>query len=399
MKRVYCLTVLCTLFMILIAHGIVLVNNMFSNEKDKIKIGFVYVGDSCDTYTNNFIRGQKAIELEYGDAVEICAKYNVAEGQEEKYLQELVDEKCDLIFSTSYGYGETTKKMAQKHPEIEFCMATGNNANVNPILPNYHNFMGEIYQGRYISGVVAGMKLKELIDDGKISSDEAKIGYVGAFPYAEVISGYTAFLLGVRSVVENAEMTVIYTNNWGDYSLEKQVTERLIKEGCVIISQHSDTTGPSVACEEMSRDYTVYHVGYNQSMSDVAPTTSLISSRINWQYYMVDATRAVFKGKNIENYIDANKHGNDVSAGFKNEWVQMLKLNKTIAAKGTQDKIDELVEKFSNGSVEVFKGDYIGVDPYDENDTYDLNVEYKENSESSAPTFHYVLKDVITIEE
>lgn len=399
MKKINILSIVAMLIMVILVHGTVGIKKMFSKEKDKIKVGFLYVGDSCDTYTNNFIRGQKAIEVEFGDSVEIVAKYNVAEGMEEKYLRELVAEKCDLIFSTSYGYGVTTKKIAEEYPEIEFCMATCSDANELPILDNYHNFMGEIYQGRYISGVVAGMKLAEMIDNGEITIEQAKIGYVGAFPYPEVISGYTAFYLGVHSIVPEVTMNVIYTNSWGDYILEKQTTERLIKEGCVIISQHSDTTGPAVACEELSNTYKTYHIGYNQSMTDVAPTTSLISSRINWQYYMVSATEAVLKGKKIESVVNGNKHGNDVGGGIRENWVQMLKLNDTVAAKGTQSKIDSLTQRFIDGKISVFKGNFIGVDPYDENDTYDLSIEYKENRNTSAPTFHYVLKDVIVIED
>lgn len=399
MKRTNILTIAVTLVLSILVHGTVLIKNLFSAGKDNIKVGILYVGDSCDAYTSNFIRGQKAIEVEFGDSVEIIAKYNVAEGSEESYLRELVDAGCDLIFCTSYGYGENAKKLAAENPDIEFCTATCSDANEAPVHKNYHNFMGEIYQGRYISGVAAGMKLAEMIENGDITSEQASIGYVGAYPYAEVISGYTAFFLGVQSVVPEVTMKVIYTDSWGDYSLEKHTAERLIEEGCVVIAQHSDTTGPAVACEELSSIYKTFHVGYNQSMTDVAPTTSLISCRINWQNYMVAATKAVLNGKSIESVVKGNVHGKDVSGGIKENWVQMLKLNDTIAAKGTQKKINELIDKFKTGAVDVFKGDFIGVDPEDENDIYDLSEGYTENSHSSAPTFHYVLKDVITIEE
>lgn len=399
MKKTNILTIAVTMVLVILVHGTVLIKNMFSGGKDNIKVGFLYVGDSCDAYTSNFIRGQKAIEVEFGDKVDIIAKYNVAEGSEEVYLRELVDAGCDLIFCTSYGYGENTKKIAAENPDIEFCTATCSDANETPVLNNYHNFMGEIYQGRYISGVAAGMKLAELIENGEITVEQARIGYIGAFPYAEVISGYTAFFLGVQSVVPEVTMKVIYTNSWGDYSLEKHTAERLIEEGCVVIAQHSDTTGPAVACEEQSSRYKVFHIGYNQSMTDVAPTTSLISSRINWQNYIVSATDAVLRGKSIESVVKGNVHGNDVSGGIRENWVQMLKLNDTIAAKGTQKKINELIDKFKKGKVDVFKGDFIGVNPEDENDIYDLSDGYTENRNSSAPTFHYVLKDVITIEE
>lgn len=399
LKKINILAVISTVIFVLLIHGTVVIKNYFSKEKNKIKVGFVYVGDSCDRYTNNFIRGQNEIEKEFGASVETIVKYNVAEGKEEKYINELVSDGCDLIFCTSYGYGVNTKKIAEQNPDVQFCNATADNAITAPLVKNYHSFMGEIYQGRYVSGVVAGMKMAELIEQGQLTPEQVKIGYVAAFPYAEVISGYTAFYLGVHSIVPEVTMEVMYTDSWGDYSREKKFAERLIKDGCVIISQHSDTAGPAVACEELSGEYIVYHVGYNQSMTDVAPTTSLISSRINWQYYMVEATRAVLKGKTIESVVDGTKHGNDVSAGFSEKWVQMLKLNETIAAKDTQKKIDELVNRFSNGKIDVFKGDFIGVNPYDENDIIDLSKGYTENKNSSAPTFNYILKDVIQIVE
>lgn len=385
--------------MIILVHSGVFIYSLNNPIKDKIKVGFIYVGDSCNAYTNNFLRAQKKIELQYGDKVETLAKYNVSEGYEKEYLEQLVDAECDLIFTTSYGYGAAAKEIAAENPNIEFCIATCSNANEAPRLSNVHNFMGEIYQGRYVSGVVAGMKLQELINNGVLNESQAKIGYVAAFPYAEVISGYTAFLLGVRSVVPTATMNVVYTNSWGDYNIEKTTAERLIKENCVIISQHSDTTGPATACEELSDEYNVFHVGYNQSMADVAPTTSLISSRIDWSVYMVDAVDAVLHGKKIEAYVKGNIHGNDVSGGFGEKWVQMLKINNTVAASGTKEKIDQLISDFSKGEIIVFKGDYIGVDAFDENDIFDLSKGYIENENSSAPTFHYVLKDVITIEE
>ena len=260
--------------------------------------------------------------------------------------------------------------------------------------------MGEIYEGRYVSGIVAGMKLKEMIDQGVISPDEAKIGYVGAFPYAEVISGYTAFILGVRSVVPSAVMTVKYTNTWTNYTLEKQCAKELIDEDCVIISQHSDTTGPAVACEDAADSgKNVYHIGYNQSMIDVAPTTSLVSTRINWSYYIFSAVDAVLENKKIEEYVDGNIHGNDVGAGFEYGWVQMFDINSLIAADGTSEAVDKAIDELKKNRIQVFKGDYIGVNPDDDSDTYDLNKGYIENENQSAPSFYYILKDVITVEE
>lgn len=395
MKKNIIITLLTVLALVSISHLIVAFSN--SDKKESIKVGIMYVGDSCNIYTNNFIRAEEEIKLKYGDSVEIIAKYNVSEGDETAYLQQLVDEKCDLIFATSYGYGDETKRFAEKYPNIQFCGATCDNANTEPVLSNYHNYMGEIYQGRYITGVVAGMKLKELIDNGTITKEQAVVGYIAAFPYSEVISGYTAFLLGVRSVVEDATMKVVYTNSWGEYNLEKKYATRLIKEGCVIISQHSDTAGPAVACEELRGEYVAYHVGYNQSTSDVAPTTSLISSRINWQHYMLAATGAVLEGKKIENAVSGHIYGNDASGGISEGWVQILKPNNTIVAPGTNEAIKELEERFIKGDIEVFKGNYTGTDPFDPTDKIDLKDGFIENADSSAPKFHYVLDGIITV--
>jgi len=398
MKRIYTITVLSALTAILVAFSIKRI--WFAEEEQKhIKVGFLYVGDASASYTCNFLKAQNSVEQLYGKQVEVSAKYNIAEGNETAALQELLDEGCGLIFSTSYGFGEATKKFAQTYSDVQFCQATCANANEEPLLDNYHTFMGEIYQGRYISGVAAGMKLQELIEAGKITPEQAKIGYVGAYPYAEVISGYTAFFLGVRSVVPQASMTVIYTNTWSGYAAEKEAAKELIEEGCIIISQHSDTTGPAVACEDTDKSVIVYHVGYNQSMANVAPTTHLTGTRINWEPYITAAVGAILSDKTIEDCLAANIHGNDAGAGFEKGWVEMLEINEIAAAKGTQQKIEELIEQFKQKKIQVFKGEYIGINPYDDTDTYDLSKGYTENETSSAPTFHYVLKDVITIKE
>ena len=365
-----------------------------------IKVGFIYIGDSSTSYTSNFCRSQTELEDTYPNNVVTVAKYNIPENNCEPAIQDLIDSGCDMIFGTSFGYGAEMKKKAVEYPKIQFIQATCSDANEAPVLPNYHNCMGTIYQGRYVSGVVAGMKLRELIQEGLLTSDKACIGYVAAFPYAEVISGYTAFLLGVRSIVPQAVMTVRYTDTWSNTVTERKVAEALIDEGCVIISQHSDTTGPAVACEVASvRDgVLVFHVGYNQSMTDVAPTTSLISTRINWTPYIISATEAVLKGKRIEAFVKANVFGNDAAAGFDNGWCEMVGLNKLIAAPGTKDVIETTVRQFKNKNFYVFKGDYVGVNPFDSSDTYDLRKPFIENASQSAPSFNYILSDIITIE-
>ncbi len=399
MKKKYLIVAATSVVTILILElGIHFFHKDYS--KKNIKVGFVYIGDTSTPYTHNFVRSQNELEEAFPDNVTTLAKFNIPEENCEPAIRDLVNSGCDIIFGTSYGYGEEMKKLAMEFPAIQFCQATCSNANEAPVLPNYHNFMGTIYQGRYISGIVTGMKLRELIKQGRIKSSQAKIGYVAAFPFAEVISGYTAFFLGVRSVVDEAVMTVSYTNTWGNTTTERKSAEKLINEGCVIIAQHSDTVGPATACETAStRDgKLVYHVGYNQTMIDVAPTTSLISTRINWTPYFISATEAVIKEKKIETMVKGNVFGNDVAAGFEEGWCEMIGLNKLIAAEGTEKEIETNIRQFKNKNFYVFKGNYAGINPDDSNDVYDLQKPYVENAFQSAPSFNFILKDVITIE-
>ncbi len=370
-----------------------------SSETDQVKVGFIYDGDAATPYSANFMRAEEALKNELGDRVTVIPIRNVSEADSEAHIRSLAEAGCDIIFTTSYGYEETAKSLAHEYPDVEFCQATGDNANTDPVLPNYHTFMGEIYEGRYISGVLAGMKLHEMISAGTISAEEAVVGYVAAFPYAEVISGYTAFFLGVRSVVPDAVMKVKYSNTWSGYAVEYQLAKELIEEGCVLISQHSDTIGPAVACEEAhGQGKTVIHVGYNTSMESVAPATSLVSCRINWNPYILAAVKAVMNNEKLEAAVPGHVHGNDVGAGFERDWVQLLNINDAVAAKGSDARARELIDQFRNGGIEVFKGPYTGVNPYDETDTIDLSGGFQENADRSAPAFAYVLDDVIEIE-
>lgn len=364
-----------------------------------IKVGIIYKGDESAPYTHSFIRAQRTLEEQYGDQLEVSIKNNVVERRADEALRALAEEGCEIVFTTSYGFGEAAKQVAKEYPEVEFCAATCDNANEEPVVDNYHTFMGEIYEGRYVSGVVAGMKLRELIDTGAIGEEEAQLGYVAAYPVAEVISGYTAFFLGVRSVVPTATMVVRYTNTWSSYQLERACALQLLDEGCVIIAQHSDTVGPAVACESYAGEHPAFSVGYNQSMLDVAPTTTLVSTRIDWTPYMLGAVEAVIEHERIESHVDAHIHGNDAGAGFEHDWVQMVELNEHVAAEGTVEAMEEVITKLKRGRFTVFKGDYLGVDPNDPSDTYDLTEGYKENENSSAPQFHYILQDVIEVRE
>lgn len=394
MKRVYSLCIITSLIMCLLSFGI---HSLTKSEEKHIKVGFIFVGDEITPYTKNFIKARDYVIEVYGEQVECVTKYNVTEDQIEEPLNELVNEKCDYIIAASYGYGSTVKEVAARHPEIQFCVPTGDNANEEPVLSNYHNCLGTVYQGRYICGVIAGEKLKEMIDSEVITPEQAKIGYVAAFPYAEVISGYTSFYLGVQSVVPEATMLVKYTDTWSNYSLEKQVATELIDRGCIIISQHSDTIGPATACENASRDIPVYHVGYNQSMTDIAPTSSLVSCSVEYSYYFEQSVYALLQGKKIEDCIDGKVYGQDSMAGIEKGWVRILDINNAILPKNINEVVDDTVHKLENGDIQVFSGPFTGVNPYDENDRIDLSTPFIENEKSSSPEFSYVLDDVITV--
>ncbi|MBQ2453387.1 MAG: BMP family ABC transporter substrate-binding protein, partial [Lachnospiraceae bacterium] len=291
-------------------------------------------------------------------------------------------------------------KLAPEYPGTQFCQTSYMDMNGKSVPDNYHTFKGEAYQGRYVSGIAAGMKIKEMISEGIITEDQAIVGFVAAFPTSEVISGYTAFLMGVRSVVPQAVMRVRYTQTWSSYALEKSAAEQLLDEGCVVLSQHTDTIGPAIACEETSQSRPVYFVGNNQSMSEVAPGTSLVTARICWEPYVLSAVEAVMMNKDIESMVSGNIHGHDVSAGFEKGWVEMEDLNLQVAADGTQQAMDAAIDRFDKGDVSfVYKGDYTGADPADPSDTCDLREGYIENEYTSYPLFHYILNDIITIDE
>ena len=394
MKKVYSLCIITSLLMIVLSFG---VHYLTNTEEKHLKVGFIFVGDETTPYTDNFIRARNHVMEVYGDQIDCVTLYNVAEDQIAEPLNELVEENCDYIIAASYGYGPIVKEVAGKHPEIQFCVPTGDNANTEPVLSNYHNCFGTIYQGRYICGVIAGKKLEEMIDQGVITKEQATVGYVAAFPYAEVISGYTSFYLGVQSVVPEATMLVKYTDTWSSYSLEKQAATELIDHGCVIISQHSDTVGPATACENAEQNISVYHVGYNQSMTDIAPTRSLVSCSVDYSHYFEQSIGALLQDKKIEDCIDGKVYGQDAMAGIEKGWVRILDINETILPEDIDEVVDTKIAQLVKGEIQVFSGPFTGVNPYDETDRIDLNTPFIENETSSSPTFAYVLDEVITI--
>ena len=397
MKRVYIITIITCLLLFAAFLGTFRLLHL-SGGKEHLKVGFIYDNDESTPYTYNFSLAKDALEKAYGEKVEIITCSNVLDDEMEEPLRDLAGQGCDIIFFN--GYSELVMKLAPEYPDTQFCQTSYMDMNGKSVPENYHTFKGEAYQGRYVSGIAAGMKIKQMIEEKIITKDQALVGFVAAFPTSEVISGYTAFLLGVRSVVPEAKMRVSYTHTWSSYAQEKNTAKQLIKEGCVILSQHTDTIGPAIACEEASENGSVYFVGWGQSMSEVAPGSSLVTSRICWEPYVLSAVDALMKDKKIESVVSGKIHGTDVSAGFDQGWIEMEDLNLQVAAPGTQAAMDKAIELFSKGSVDfVFRGDYTGVDPENPSDTIDLRNGYIENENSSYPLFSYILSDVITVEE
>ena len=359
-----------------------------------VTVGFLYDNDEMTPYSYSFYMAQEAMQDTYGNRVRALMYSNVPEDEIEEPVHRMAAEHCDIIFTNGYG---NLRALARQYPEIQFCQVSNEPYPPEEAAPNYHTFKGEIYEGRYLSGVAAGLKLEEMIQRGTLAPEDAKVGFVAAFPYAEVISGFTAFLLGVRSVVPEATMYVKYTNLWSSFTLEKACAKELLRAGCVIISQHSDTRGPAIACEE-SYSREVYHVGYNIDMTDEAPNTSLTGTRINWTPYVLGAVRAVMEGRPIEEVVAGNLHPNrDMSAGFRENWVELTQLNERLLPEGARERIAGTLTALENGEVQVFSGPYTGVNPEDASDTIDLRSGFKENEHSSIPMFHYILRDVITI--
>ena len=315
------------------------------DEAKTIKVGMVCIGDENDQgYTYNFMRGVEeatAQLAEQGINVEWVYKTQILEdsGCEDANI-ELADAGCQIIINNSYGFESYMLKVAPDYPEIEFISCT-NQASAVDDLDNTHNAFANIYEGRYLAGVVAGMKLQEMIDNGDITADQAVIGYVGAYSFAEVISGFTAYYLGAKSVCPSVTMKVQFVGSWSDATLEGNAAQALCDAGCIMISQHSDNTTPATAAQNAG----AFHTGYNNDMIAVAPEASLIGTRIDWSVYFEYAIEAVANGESFEQDWC---HGMDEGA------VVMTPLNEEIAAAGTADKLAEVEEQLRSGALQVF---------------------------------------------
>ena len=309
------------------------------DDAKKLKVGFIFLHDENSTYDNNFMTGAEEACKKMG--VEILKKTNIPESNAcYDAAADLVDKGCTVIFADSFGYEDYMIKAAKEFTNVQFCHATGTKAHTEK-LSNYHNAFASIYEGRYLAGVAAGLKLNEMIAAGKFKAEEAKMGYVGAFTYAEVISGYTSFYLGAKSVCPTVTMEVQFTGSWYDEALEKEAANNLISKGCKLVSQHADSMGAPTACETAG----VPNVSYNGSTVSACPNTFIVSSRINWEPYFEYMIKCAQDGTAIDT---------DWTGTLKTNSVVLTDVNEKAAAKDTQAKIDEVKAQLDAGTLHVF---------------------------------------------
>lgn len=318
-----------------------------------VKVGLLCIGDENDQgYSYNFIQGRDeatALLAADGINVEWVTKYNIGEDSSCTDANiEAVAEGCEIIFNNSYGFEPYMLEVAKEYPDITFVGCT-NCASRFDGLDHTHNAFANIYEGRYVAGVVAGMKLNQMIQEGRIKPEQAVIGYVGAYSFAEVISGFSAYYLGAKSVCPSVTMKVTFVGSWSDATAESDAALALADQGCVMISQHSDNTTPATAAQSRG----VFHTGYNADMTAVAPAASLISTRIDWAVYFYETITAFVEGKEIPQ---------DWCKGMGDGAVVMTKLNEAIAAPGTAAKIEETIKGLADGSIKVFDTSKFTVD-------------------------------------
>ncbi len=310
-----------------------------SKAEDKFIVGFIFLHDENSTYDKNFINGALAACEELN--VEYIMKKNIPESAEcKEAAEDLVDQGCDLIFADSFNHESYLIEVAKKYPEVQFCHATGTRAHTEG-LANFSNAFASIYEGRYLAGVAAGMKLNEMIAAGKFTAEEAKMGYVGAYPYAEVKSGYTSFYLGAKSVCPTVTMDVQFTGSWYDEALEKEAATALINADCKLISQHADSMGAPTACETAG----IPNVSYNGSTIDACPNTFIVSSRIDWTPYFKHIITCAQEGKDIED---------DWTGTIETGSVVLTDVNTNVAAAGTVEKLEEVKAQLIAGEIQVF---------------------------------------------
>ena len=313
--------------------------NQPAADLSALKVGFIFLHDENSTYDLNFMNAAKEACETLG--VESVFKTNIPEDQScYEAAAELADAGCNIVFADSFGHEDYIIQAAKEFPEVQFCHSTGTKAHTEG-LDNYHNAFASIYEGRYLAGVAAGLKLNEMIDNGDFAAEDAKIGYVGAFTYAEVVSGYTSFFLGARYVCPTATMEVTFTGSWYDETAEKEAANKLIANGCKLISQHADSMGAPTACETAG----IPNVSYNGSTITACPNTFIVSSRIDWAPYYEFVINAVANGETVPA---------DWTGTLATGSVVLTEVNEAAAAAGTADKIAEVKAALEAGTIHVF---------------------------------------------
>ena len=364
-----------------------------------LKLGFIFLHDENSTYDKNFL--DAAVAACEANGVEYVLKTNIPEGQEcYEAAADLADQGCDAVFADSFGHESFLIQAAKEYPDVQFCHSTGTMAHTEN-LANFHNAFASIYEGRYLAGVAAGMKLNEMIEAGDIKAEEAKIGYVGAYTYAEVISGYTSFFLGARSVCPSVTMEVQFTGSWYDEALEKEAAQVLLNDKCVLISQHADSMGAPTACENAG----VPNVSYNGSTIEACPNTFIVSSRIDWTPYYQYVIDCLVNGEEIvTDYVGTLATGS----------VVLTDINEAVAAEGTVAKVEEVKAAIEDGTVKVFDASAFTVDgknlesylaDVDTDANYEADTEviidgyFHESEMRSAPYFDLRIDDITTLNE
>ena len=317
-----------------------------SASDSTVKIGLICLHDENAPYDRNFIEAANAAAEATG--AEIVFKTNVPDGQEcYDAACELADAGCDYVFGDSFGHEGYMIEAAKEYPDVQFGNATGNRAHTEG-LDNFHNAYASIYDGRYLTGIVAGMKLNEMIENGEITEEEAKLGYVGAYTYAEVISGYTSFYLGAKSVCPSVTMEVTFSGSWNDETAEKECANKLIDNGCVIISQHADSMGAPTACESRG----AYDISYNGSTLSACPETFLVSTRVNWIPYFTYCIDQLAKGENFDT---------DWCGTFATDSIVVSEYGTAIA-EGTEEAVEAAKAELISGERHTFDTSTFTVD-------------------------------------
>ena len=322
-----------------------------TDESNNLKVGVVLIGDKKDTYTKAHLDGIKSAAKEVGiNPKNILVRDNIKENTCAKMAKDLIGNGCSLIISNSYAHQDAINKVAKDNSDVDFVAMSGDYAAVSGN-GNMHNAFTLAYEARYVSGVVAGMKIKELVDKKKIPSkdldkeENVKVGYVGAYPNAEIVSGYTAFYLGIKSVYKKVAMKVLYTNSWFNTKREETAAKELIKDNCLIIGMHTDSKQvPSVIQKAKDNGTKVYSVGYNESMLGVAKNAALTSSINNWEVYYKELFQIA---------LDEDDIPRDWAKGYSDKAVSISKLGPEVAKK-KKKKVKEVEKGLADGSIKVF---------------------------------------------